>query len=224
MRQTNCWRRDVNWALETINEEIMAIRQRYGTNKNLEDSFLSSKLSSQDLSQDPTRLNHKYPNQDDKMQISSSLENSEHSELYKNSLLYSAILKSTAAACLDRHRKTDTCQPPRRDTSHNPLFHHPHSRFIPKDGHFLHAPGHSPLASPPQHTWRSGLAWIFATVFAIVQRAVVDLVVLYLLAFLFAKGIPQSFRRLLEATSSICNRRFLSGTQPSNESLLWSAR
>lgn len=184
------WRRDVNWALETINEEIMAIRQRYGTNKNLEDSFLSSKLSSQD-SQDPTRLNHKYPNQDDKMQISSSSENSEHSELYKNSLLYSAILKARQLLVWIGIGKTDTRQPPRRDTSHNPLFHHPHSRFIPKDGHFLHAPGHSPLASPPQHTWRSGLVRIFATVFAIVQRAVVDLVVLYLLAFLFAKGISK---------------------------------
>lgn len=43
------WRRDVTWALETINEEIMAIRERYGTNGLLKDS--------DPLSQSVSRMN-----------------------------------------------------------------------------------------------------------------------------------------------------------------------
>lgn len=87
------WRRDVNWALETINEEILAIRQRYGV------SPLHQHPSSGTHTQDPQQPHQNRPDGNgksrrgrSKQRKDSSTTATDESEFYRNSILYTSLV------------------------------------------------------------------------------------------------------------------------------------
>lgn len=162
------WRRDVNWALETINEEIMAIRQRYGVVPLHQQQPPSG--SGGDQRSKNKRL---------KQRKDSSTTITDDSDIYRNGIIYTSLVKFRRV--LSKFGLvSDIDIDPSSSTSSS------------IESSFFSSPG---SASPPKR--KSWLLKLLGSLFCALRRAIIDAIVIHLLVFLVVKYIqryPQSIQ------------------------------
>lgn len=195
------WRHDVNWALDTINEEIMAIRQRYGVHP-LTDHDVSGGVGDQSNLPQGSRpgAHGKIPHSAESSQLVGKGANSiisDDSEVYKSSILYASILKArrmfawfgigTSPNAGYNGRK------PSGETGLSSSYGSGVSLVSSNQNpsrQVRYAPGHPLSSSPRPHSTKSFILRVFSFILSALQRVVVDVIVIHILVTLAAKESP----------------------------------
>lgn len=136
------WRRDVNWALGTINEEILAIHHRYGLTPALDNSLVESSSLAQ--SQEQGQVKKAFNTSG--LEYSGSVpENSEKSELYKTSILYAIVVKAQSLLPWIGIGAGNSNDSSHRHSSNNNHQHHNH-HYSFEDSSDILIPNHRKLS------------------------------------------------------------------------------